>query len=386
VETLEKRFLADNSIKIINAKYKVPEEKMKKSNDEICFEARTAEGADKLALKINVISNNISNEIVIDEYKVTSGLNCIQYSKYLNNRSIPEHHLVAYLVSSDTVKRNEDLSTGEVRSLAKASTTPIIAISLCSTNDTSMCTEEVIIVENIVDISNYFTLITISCIITVIIIILVICSICCCCKRNNSRKNGKDNSPSKMVIKTIPNSISISYPSIQQQQQQKQQKDDVDCNISDNSVKSTQNIISNNFYLIAPLDTNIQVSDESSSSTNSNNNKYFNFNQTKTNASSVLTVESDVISSTSSSAISSNGEIASVQSKTNNNVNSGYKLNEYNKNLSISKQALLFAPQTNIYSIKSPKQQTLSNTESAESGYSTPTNHFNKKLFYEVIV
>ena len=314
---------------------------------------------------------------MIDEYKVTNGLNCIQYSKYLNNKSIPEPHLVAYLIS-DTIKQSSDDSEIRRSTIAKTSSIPRIGISLCSTNDTSVCTEEVIIVDNIVDISNHFTLLTIGSVILFLITILILCSIWCC--RQNNKKKKNNNSSSKMVVKTIPNSISISYPNIQQQ------KDVVDCNISDSSVKSTQNILSNNFYLIAPLDTNIQVSDESSSSTNSNNNKYCNFNQPKNNASSVLTVESDVISSTSSSAISSTGEVTSVQSKTNNNVNSGYKLNECNKNLSISRQALLFAPQTNIYSVKSPKQQPTFSDQSAESGYSTPTNHFNKKLFYEVIV
>ena len=57
-------------------------------------------------------------------------------------------------------------------------------------------------------------------------------------------------------------------------------------------------------------------------------------------------------------------------------------LNETRNNLSVSKQALLYAPQP----IKSPLQTHMINNDSAESGYSTPTNHLNKKLFYEVIV
>ena len=352
---------------------------MKKSiSDEICFEARTAECADKLSLKMNILSNNVSNDVVINEYKVKNGLNCIEYSKYLSNRLPEQHPVVAYL--SPPIMKQRMTASLDLPINAKAS--PTIAISLCSTNDTAVCTQEVTIVESIAEISKYFTLIAIACAIVLIFLILIIVSICCCCMRKNNKKsNNKINSAvSKMVIKTIP--TSISYP--------KQQKDAVDCNVSD---KSTQNMLSNNFYLIQPLDTNIHVSDESSSSSNNNNNKFCNFIQPKNNTSSVLTVESDVISSTSSSAISSStGDATSItqSNKTNtNNVNSGYMLNECSKNLSISKQALLFAPQTNqpAYSIKSPQQrQTFSNNESAESGYSTPTNHFNKKLFYEVIV
>jgi hypothetical protein len=331
VKTIEKRFLLDNQIKISNAKFKL------KTKDEICFEARFIDNDNnKLSFKINFLNNNnnMSNEVLIKDFQIINGFNCIDYSKYLSPTDDEQRVVVvAYL---PTAMKLFDLPNEST-----------IEISLCFSNDTSICTQEVIVADSIVDISNYFTLIAIACSILFIFLILIFVSICCCCLRKNQK-----NDDTKLVVKTIP-TLSISYP---------QQQHKVD--FGDDSTKST--LSNSNFYLIG--NTNIHVSDDS--------NKFCKFNQP-----SVLTVESDVISSNSSSAISSAGE-NSVQS---NNRNNGNMLSDCSKHLSLSKQALLYAPQTNIYSIKSQQQHILNN-ESAESGYSTPTNHFNKKLFYEVIV
>lgn len=73
----------------------------------------------------------------------------------------------------------------------------------------------------------------------------------------------------------------------------------------------------------------------------------------------------------------------------NDNISSGYmSSNSFinNKNLSLSKQALLFPPVNSSKLNNQQQSQQNSNHESPESGYSTPTNNFNKKLFYEVIV
>ena len=289
-----------------------------------------------------------------------------------------------------------------------------VNISLCYTNDSSICAEKVAVFDYNPDFSTYITLIAIGCSAILIFIVLLIASLCCCCcrRRTNSKaKQGlrKADLNSKLVIK--------SFPIIAAQQ--------ANFDYSDSSTKSSQQHILNG-------SSGSHSSGSSSSSYLRAEKSYYHHEhagvydanmQSKytttykmdygiKNPPSVATVESDASSSASienKTSSTSNGKSSSSHSPftilpdttTNYFMSSPYSNASHRPQMNgmgSHKKTLVYNSSNNMYikayqqshqsqnGIKPIAHQQQSSDERAESGYSTPINNISKKLVYEVIV
>ncbi len=192
------------------------------------------------------ITNDTSNEslnsvktILINVSKLKLGQNCIAYKQLIDSDLNQQKNSTSLLDSFNQNKKIVySLVTTRPRLKSLQSVDSIgrnffefkrfnsINISVCYLNDSSICTEQIAIIDNSSEFSNYITLVAIGCSAVLIFIVLLISSLCCCCcrRRNKLEKKAanKMSTPnSKLNIKSFP--VVLTH---QQQQQINQPKKD----------------------------------------------------------------------------------------------------------------------------------------------------------------
>lgn len=252
----------------------------------ICFNLEHSDYAQQkllrdLVIRIDLKYNELNNEtqkdtnsiktLLISLNKLKLGQNCIPFkqlieidllqqknstlSSVLLNRKIV-YSLTTPLVQHDSFKGQSADIIG--RSFFEFKRFNSMNISVCYANDSNICTEQQLVIDNNYDFSNYITLVAIGCSAVLIFIILLISSLCCCCCRRRNKLANKDKKAK------IANQKLKSFPIVLPNQPNQQQKNSYD--FSDDCIKSSQHHILNG---------------SSSSSSSSSSSK--NFYNTKTN-------------------------------------------------------------------------------------------------------
>lgn len=390
-----------------------------------------------LVIRINIRSNELTNEsnsdlvktIMVNMNKLKLGQNCISYKQLVEidlalqkNASLEHETQNRKIVYSLTTPHQQSLqasfdSIG--KNFHEFKRFNLINISVCYANDSSVCTEQLSVIDNTSDISNYVTLVAIGCSTVFIFIILLISSLCCCCcrTRNKEKKAAKANAKLKGFPIIIPN-----------QQQQKKSSFD----FTDDCIKSSQQHILNgssssssstsstkNYYNTKANMIEQNLYDPSNAQKYLTNSYKLEYPQ---NTSSIATVESDVSSSISLENANNSNNNNKSSSKTSDlttshspfaiitdsNTKSGFasiSSSSYSNMISNhAKSTKPVASSTLVYNGGSGSmyikayQATQQQTQSSqyfnpktildnENGYSAPNNNtVSKKLVYEVIV
>jgi hypothetical protein len=426
----------------------------------------------KIDLKLNHHNNNNStsrsmgNEIktlLINVNKLKLGQNCISF-KQLIDTDLAQQKNATLLLNQQSIGlsiKNQLKLLFAINSPARSQPVDIVGrnyyefkhlnsmnISICYSNDTNVCTEQINVIDNNSDFSNYITMVAIGCSSVFIFIILLISSLCCCCfrsKRNKTIVNKLDkkiiinknkmnnNNVANLAIKSFPIVMPNHHHQLNSNHQKKCFDFNDDCMLktsnqhilngssSSNSSSSSRNFYNNNnnnkmniidqnvfdheniqkypYKMEYPQNTSSIAtveSDVSSSisleNTNHNNNKSNNKTSDLT-LTSTLTTHSPfaIISDTNTTTNNKNGFI-SIASSSYSNVISNMSQRQTGK--SPASSTLIYSGTGNMY-IKTyqPQQQqqyfnqkSILDNNDGNNNYSTPNNNLSKKLVYEVIV
>jgi hypothetical protein len=424
----------------------------------------------KIDLKLNNHNNNnnstsrsIGNEIktlLINVNKLKLGQNCISF-KLLIDTDLAQQKNATLLLNQQTIglsTTNQLKLLFAINSPARSQPVDIVGrnyyefkhlnsinVSICYANDSNVCTEQINVIDNNSDFSNYITMVAIGCSSVFVFIILLISSLCCCCfrsKRNKTivnkldkkiiiiNKNKMNNNVANLAIKSFPivmpnhqkkcfdfnddcmmktsnqhilNGSSSSNSSSSSSSRNFYNNNNNKMNIIDQNVYDHENIQKYPYKMEYPQNTSSIATVESdvSSSISLENTNHNNNNNKSNNKTSDLTLTSTltthspfaVISDTNTTTTTNNKNgFISIASSSYSNVISNMSQRQTGK--SPASSTLIYSGTGNMY-IKTyqPQQQQqpyfnqksiLDNNDS--NNYSTPNNNLSKKLVYEVIV
>lgn len=183
-------------------------------NEELCFSFDlNTQVPPNIALKLSITkpqqneseSANSYMTLYFDESRVklnTFGHSCIKYRELATQEPQPPNSpAFIYLPKKTSAKFDENIANEmhEISYLV-AKQHYKFNISTCFANDTAVCSDEAPFVDNLVDISTYFSMIIIGCAATVVFVILLSVTICCCCCSKSDNTMTKAN----LIIKAVP--------------------------------------------------------------------------------------------------------------------------------------------------------------------------------------